>query len=576
MQDQSSLDTVVPGRPAAGGQTIPGSIDGQGSECAGDPGFRPLGPAILYAAKSTKDEHASIPAQLEEGRAEARGDGRTVVDEFEDENKSAYSGNRGKDLVRAMRLAEEQARIHGECALYIQHSDRLARGDGIQAAHLVEYALWAIKSGVRIISKQDPQTFGDLLYAVVTGQRNHEDSRRKGLAVKAGLARRRRKGLYTGRALYGYRYVRDDDEDEERHLVLDPDTAPVVARMYAEYLKGQGDSAIARALNADGITTAGGRRWRACTVRAVLRNPVYAGLIRDGDELIPARHEAIIDRNSWAEAQELRAARARTHKRGRHPVDRHLFRKGFLRCESGGSMMPVTTRKPNGKAYGYYRSCVRSADPGACTMPQIPRARVDDAVYEYFRDLELDTAATRAQLADAIERTVARAKELLASAEHQEREAAARLARVKGDYVAGDLTASEWRELREELEPQAVAALAEVERLREQLAEAEAAVELDDIEAEVLETLAEIRSALAEEVKDADGAAAVRAVLMRLFDGFVLHRGEPDGQGDEPVGDGWWIEPVLGRHTVDRYDAKLRPVLGRSSLGDNCSSPMRT
>jgi hypothetical protein len=30
----------------------------------------------------------------------------------------------------------------------------------------------------------------------------------------------------------------------------------------------------------------------------------------------------------------------------------------------------------------------------------------------------------------------------------------------------------------------------------------------------------------------------------------------------------------LSEHTVDRYDAKLRPVLAHSSQGDNCSSPV--
>jgi DNA invertase Pin-like site-specific DNA recombinase len=554
MQDQSSL--VMP-------------VSDQGGEVASDPGLRPLAPAILYAAKSTEDRHGSIATQLADGRAFCEREGLAVVDEYEDEKKSAYKGDRGKELADAL---EHAARIGA--TVVVQHSDRLARGDGRKARHLAELFFAAGREGITLRSVQDDSTFENPILAAVMGERNMEDSRRKGLAVKAGLARRRQKGLYTGVALYGYRYERD--EDDRRHLVLDPDTAPVVARMSASYRKGQGDSAIAKGLNAEGITTAKGKRWRACSVRAVLINPVYAGLIRDGDELIPARHEAIIDRSSWEEAQELRAARARTHRRGRQPAGRHLFRKGFLGCERcGGSMIPSTVRKPNGMTYGYYRCCERSADPDACDMGTISRARVDNAVYAYFRDLELDVRATRAQLTDAVERTVARAKELLASAEREERTASERLARVKDDYVSGELAASEWRELRAELEPQAEAALAELERLREQLAEAEAAVELDDIEAEVLETLAEIRSTLAEEVKDADGAAAVRAVLMRLFDGFVLHRGQPEGQGAEPAGDGWWVEPILSRHTVDRHDAKLRPVLGRSSLGDNCSSPMR-
>jgi AcrR family transcriptional regulator len=208
-------------------------------------------------------------------------------------------------------------------------------------------------------------------------------------------------------------------------------------------------------------------------------------------------------------------------------------------------------------------------------MRQIPRAKVDDAVYAYFRDLELDVRATREQLAQAARRTLAQAKELLGSAEQEDREAAARLARVKGDYISGDLSAAEWRELRAELEPEAEAAKAEAENLRVQLAEVEAGTALTDVEADVLETLSGIRAVLAEEVRDSDGAAAVRAVLMRLFDGFMLHRGDPGDQvSAELAGTGCWIEPLLNERTVDRYDAKLRPVLAHSSQGDNCSSPV--
>jgi hypothetical protein len=59
---------------------------------------------------------------------------------------------------------------------------RLPGGDGRSARHLVEIALWALKAGVGIRTVEAVDTFRDLLYAVVTGQRNHEDSRRKGAA----------------------------------------------------------------------------------------------------------------------------------------------------------------------------------------------------------------------------------------------------------------------------------------------------------------------------------------------------------------------------------------------------------
>jgi DNA invertase Pin-like site-specific DNA recombinase len=163
--------------------------------------------AIVYGAKSTTDARGSIPDQLAEGRALAAREGWEIIGEYTDEGFSAYTRNRGPGLEAALSAADAAAAEHGICHLIVQHSDRLARGDGKQAVHLVEHALWALKTDVKIASLQDPQTFGDLLYAVVTGQRNSEDSKRKGLAVKAGMRRRAERGkLAGGPRPYGYRW----------------------------------------------------------------------------------------------------------------------------------------------------------------------------------------------------------------------------------------------------------------------------------------------------------------------------------------------------------------------------------
>lgn len=84
-----------------------------------------------------------------------------------------------------------------------QHSDRFARGDGIQAQHLAELWFASRRAGVELHSVQDDSTFTNPLLAVALGERNAEDSRRKALAVKAGMARRRVKGLVNGRAPIG-------------------------------------------------------------------------------------------------------------------------------------------------------------------------------------------------------------------------------------------------------------------------------------------------------------------------------------------------------------------------------------
>jgi Resolvase, N terminal domain len=100
-------------------------------------------PAVVYEAKSTADPHASIPGQLADGRKLATDMGYEVMAEFSDVARSAYSADRGSGLVDAMALCERLAAERGGCALSIQHSDRLSRGDGAQARHLNFYVNWA-------------------------------------------------------------------------------------------------------------------------------------------------------------------------------------------------------------------------------------------------------------------------------------------------------------------------------------------------------------------------------------------------------------------------------------------------
>ena len=190
------------------------------------------GAAILYAAKSTKDERGSNKTQLADGRSFAHLHGMTVVGEYADEDASAYHGNRGPELEAALDHAE---RI-GACII-VQHSDRLARGDGVQARHLVQLVLDAKARGIRLRSKEDDSSLENVVMAAVMGERNTEDSRRKGAAVRAGMERKRQRGEYIGYCPYGYRWERN--EDDVRVIVPDPTQAAIIRRVFAEYLAGR-------------------------------------------------------------------------------------------------------------------------------------------------------------------------------------------------------------------------------------------------------------------------------------------------------------------------------------------------
>jgi DNA invertase Pin-like site-specific DNA recombinase len=529
------------------------------------------GSAIIYAAKSSPDERGSIPDQIRRCQELADAEGYEVIDVYDEENVSAYNDDRGPELAAAL---EHAAQIGA--ALIVWHSDRLARGDGEKNRHLVEILLDAMRKGYRLRSVEDDRTFESVSSAAQMGDRNHEDSRRKGGAVREGLARRRAAGKRTGGNSYALTWRRN--EHDERETIPDPDRAPFVDRINAEYLAGRPILHIVKGLNADGIPTQRGGGWSTATVVSILENPLYAGLVRDGDRLIDAQHDAIISRDRYEEAQRLRKARAQTHRRGRGPVGQHLFRQGFLRHgECGGGMSPRTDRNKDGTLRETYRCNIHYSDPVNCELTSVVREPIDTAVYEFFQRVAFDVEETRTQMRAAVEHKIDEVGGLLASAQRQAVVVRGRLERVKGDYLAGDLLAPEWRELRAELEPATEAADRECEQLAEQLTEVEAGPDLAGVEAELVEQLARIRAALAGEIADSAGVDAVRAALMRIFDHFVLHCGAPTSHANlELIGTGYWIEPVISEHAVEGYDEKLRPALAQKPLGQAGNNFNRT
>jgi site-specific DNA recombinase len=67
-------------------------------------------------------------------------------------------------------------------------------------------------------------------------------------------------------------------KDENKHLVIVPEEAEIVKRIYREYLEGASMLKIARGLEADGIINgAGNQKWHTSNINHILRNEKYIG-----------------------------------------------------------------------------------------------------------------------------------------------------------------------------------------------------------------------------------------------------------------------------------------------------------
>jgi DNA invertase Pin-like site-specific DNA recombinase len=302
-------------------------------------------PAVIYAAKSTDDVHGSIPTQIADCEAMATREGWVIAGTYSDEAASAYRGNRGNGLVRAREHAELLAREHGEAALVVQHTDRLARGDGIAAQHLVEVLLWARKTGVRIRSVQDDSTGENLLMAAMMGERNYEDSRRKAAATAAGKRRAAERGESTGTVPDGYTVERTAQGAMiARRVVMNPERREVYRLLWNMATDGATVNSIVRELAAHGYRTAPkrarSRSFDATRVGKALVNPFYAGLVVSRGEIIGAGHwPAYIEPDEWYRLRRERSSNARYSSRGVGRPPSALLAK-LVRCaECGGTIV---------------------------------------------------------------------------------------------------------------------------------------------------------------------------------------------------------------------------------------------
>jgi site-specific DNA recombinase len=484
--------------------------------------------AIIYAAKSTQDEHGSIPDQIDRCREYAATNGWQIAEPPEhDEAASAYHGSRGPGLTNAKQRAAALANGR-ETVLLVFASDRLARGDGRNAAHLVEHVLDGLKAGYRIESVTE-NLGGEmaLVFASLYGERAHADSKAKSEHTKRGIHKMVRSGRWHGPAPYGYRAV---GQREERQLVVDQVAADVVRRIYDEYVTtGAGVAMIAHHLDTDGIPPPRGDRWDRHTIANILDQPAYTGRVKVNGETFPGQHEAIIEEGVWLRAQVQRQARKPgTSHIGRPPLGTHLLTGGLLRCgECGAAMAP---RTPRGRQARY--DCSNRNRPGGhtrCGMKGVLRADVDGPLLRYLETVVFDVEQTRQVIAEEHDRRSSENTALIAQAERAVTEADASLARIRADYTRGAITAEDWDGFRTELTETREAAVRELEQLTTRAEELFPHGNNLNVDEEVAARLAALREAVAGEVTGAEGLAAVRAALKRCFQSITLHRADDDG-----------------------------------------------
>lgn len=228
--------------------------------------------------------------------------------------------------------------------------------------------------------------------------------------IRSVLTSRRKQGYHIGPfAPYGYR----KDPNVKGHLIIDPEAAEIVRRIYMLYLEGNGKRKIARILNDTGIPNPSEYKrlheiirnnkknysplWSYSTVTNILTNEVYIGNMIQGKAgigslktqekitypqerwiIVHGTHEPIIDQDTWHKVQMMIAEKTTT---GQKQQEGAFARK--VRCMYCGFRMGTVKY---GKQRGY--KCARHArSHDACIGTYISLPKLEHIVETEIRTM---------------------------------------------------------------------------------------------------------------------------------------------------------------------------------------------
>lgn len=126
-----------------------------------------------------------------------------------------------------------------------------------------------------------------------------------------------------------------------------------------------------------------GTPFRLNSLRRLLTNVLYTGMVRHKGQLYPGEHAAIVSRELWDDAQQLITHRPES---GRSRTKSLALLNDLLYCARCGSRMVYTYTAKQGRRYPYY-VCLsaRTHRDGGCGAKSIPASRIEQSVLEQTR-----------------------------------------------------------------------------------------------------------------------------------------------------------------------------------------------
>jgi site-specific DNA recombinase len=302
-----------------------------------------LVPAVSYRRVSSTDQsdHGySLPKQLEYDRQYAQDNQLDLVADFcEDISGTVPVGERPE----GRRLLDFLAR-RGAAALIVHEADRLSR-DIVDLLGTVQSLL---RAGVQvhITDVGHVKSELDIVLVIRAWQGGAEHAR-----IVARLARGKRGKAESGKWVggsppYGYRQL---GAKREARMVINESEAEIVRSIFRWYtIERVSMLEIADRLNRSGVPTLRGARWWKGLIKKLISNETYAGVSYYAGIRIDLPELAIVEREMFDRAQQLRQLNRERAARNRK---REYLLSNHIRCGCGETMTGTTMTDAYQRSY---------------------------------------------------------------------------------------------------------------------------------------------------------------------------------------------------------------------------------
>ena len=293
-------------------------------------------------------EKNDIPMQKEACREFVQHPGWKIVREFSEKGVSGFKVSaKDRDAIQEIQRDALQNKFD---ILLVFMFDRLGRRED-ETPFVVE---WFVKNGIEVWSAKEGQqrfdTHVDKLLNYIRYWQASGESIKTSVRTKTRMEQLTKEGCFTGGVVpFGYRLEHKGRTNKRNQdvgdLVVDPDEAEIVKLIFQKYLyEGYGAQRLCRYLTEQGIKNKKGRNIPTTSINRIIKNPIYTGIIRNGDSQSDVLTDLqIIDAETFEKAQQMMEKRVTHHSDVPLNTKGRSLLVGNIYCGHCGGRLTLTT-----------------------------------------------------------------------------------------------------------------------------------------------------------------------------------------------------------------------------------------